>query len=521
MAVLGALFLAYCFAHYGLASDDELLILSAGRRVADGQVPYRDFFEFVGPLPITLAAVIYKVVGSQVLVARWAQLGLLVVATMQAQRLAGWLGMGPWLALLPAWLVLGSFYRYVPGFNHHWLALPLLLAALLAGLRAAEDVGLRWWAVAGAWAGLTTLCLVSDGLVVCGALAAYALLHGWLAGHPRPAAARRLGALALGLGTVLGVTALALASVGALGAAFADVVLWPASHYRNAGGINDVRYLTDLARAVGPMGDTRLAVPSWYLRQANYLGTALVPPLVALACLAWGLGLLAGRWSGRLVPLAALRYGLVGLATIGCTLGALRGRADVEHLAFDALPAFLVLGGVTAWLWARATAEWRWVAVLPILAWAGLLAGGLAQTAAMLSFQHLTMWSGRGPDVFARQDATLNFIRARAWPGDRLVAVPSGGYYYFYGLPPAVRMTTVFSPAANYYDTAELAGFWREVATSGARFLVVDPSNEPFMRDAFPGPPPGYRPVFAAPSQRYAGPWVTVYERRANPDPTR
>ena len=109
----------------------------------------------------------------------------------------------------------------------------------------------------------------------------------------------------------------------------------------------------------------------------------------------------------------------------------------------------------------------------------------------------------------------MSYLKTHARPGDRLVSVPSGPYYYYYfARPPAVSIATVFDRSAHYMPDAMLDGFWHEVATCGARFLVVDPSNEPFLHDAFPGPPPGYKLVYQAPSLRFAtGPWVKVYER--------
>jgi len=164
--------------------------------------------------------------------------------------------------------------------------------------------------------------------------------------------------------------------------------------------------------------------------------------------------------------------------------------------------------------WTRATAEWRLAASLPTLALALLLGGGLANAMTPLSWEPHLMWSRGGPDARARTDATLAYLHAHARPGDRLVAVPAGGYYYYYaGLVPAARRTTVYDRASHFISDAELEAFWREVARSQARFLVVDPSDEPFLRDAFPGPPPGYHLAFTAPSARYLGPWVRLYER--------
>jgi hypothetical protein len=142
------------------------------------------------------------------------------------------------------------------------------------------------------------------------------------------------------------------------------------------------------------------------------------------------------------------------------------------------------------------------------------LASGLVQRADDMAAAPGSWWPLVGPDVRVQSDPTLRYLKAHARPGDRLVAVPAGGYYYFYALPAAVTMTTIFDKAARYYTPQEIDRFWTEVAASQARFLVVDPSNEPFLKDAFPGPPPGYRVVFEAPSWRHAKTWVTVYERR-------
>lgn len=115
------------------------------------------------------------------------------------------------------------------------------------------------------------------------------------------------------------------------------------------------------------------------------------------------------------------------------------------------------LGGVAAPELARLALDWA----LPVLALALLIGAGTSRIADVLG--HLPRFTGNpvGADQAAREDAVLAYLQAHARPGDRMVALPNGPYYW--------------------------------------------------------GPPPGYQPVFQAPSRRNLddGLWVTLYGRRS------
>jgi hypothetical protein len=499
--------------YVGHAPDDELAMLENGMRLATGQVPYRDFFYPDPPLMYVITGACYALAGPSVVVARWVQSLGLVLAAWQTHRLGCRLGAGPWVAVLPALLVPACFYPQIFGVNHHWLVLPFVLAALLAGLRAADAPGPRAWALPGLLAGLATLTLQTHGGVVTIALLAYALLDGWLAGR-QPAALARTGWLLAGWALPVGLAALALGLAGALPLALADTLAWTGQHVRHAGGTNDVRWLTDLFWEIKPMGTTPLARPMWYLHLWGWLSTTLVPELLGLVALLWGLGLLAERLAGRPADASTRRFGLVAITAIGYALIGLQGRADVHHLRIDGTPAFVLAGVLASRALAAARGPWRPVAALPVLALALILSSGLADAAELWLFQPYYRQRLGGPDLRAREDATLAYLHAHTRPGDRIAAMPAGPYYYYYGLPPAVRVSTVLSRASHFPSDELIAGFWQEVASGKARFLVVDRSSEPFLADAFEGPPPGYVRVFRAPSRRYVGPWVEVYEYR-------
>ncbi len=80
---------------------DEVLSLSEGLRVMAGQVVYKDFFQFLGPLCSWIPAMVVATVGPSVAALRVLTALVMGLAAWQLHQVARGLGAGPWLAALP------------------------------------------------------------------------------------------------------------------------------------------------------------------------------------------------------------------------------------------------------------------------------------------------------------------------------------------------------------------------------------------------------------------------------------
>lgn len=514
VAVLVLLGLPFVFTT--ASSHDEFWFMIDARRVLAGEAMYRDFFQLTPPGVAWTAAALFAALGPLIGWPRLVQQLGMALAGFLLYRLARRLGCGRALATLPALAPVVALERFLPYYSHHWMVLPWLAGALLAGSDALSTGSPRRWALAGALAGGAMAFLQTDGLVAFVALAGALVLDAVVGGQGLKATARRGLALAAGLAAPLALVGAVLALQGALGAALYDIWAWPLARYRTAGGVNDVAFATDLAVNLSPF-ERFVNLPEWYAKAFHFL--ALFGLMVAgpVAALAWGLGLVARRRS--LGPGWTVRErgaALVGLAVVGFALLSTRGRADVIHVGCYAWPAALAAAVVASRL-ARTPADpaLGLVKRLP----AGLLAAYVA-TGALLWSQDVrrapAAWLRVGfPDAALASAPAVRFLRERAAPGDKLVAFPFGGYFGFYGVPPVGRYNYVLTPAAGYTTREEYAAFWADLLRDRPRFVVFAPVGDPAAsRPAyFLTPLPGYRRVAVLPHALDG--MAEIYERGA------
>jgi hypothetical protein len=188
LALLASLLLVVAWGTWGDLDSDTGYDLVAGARVADGELPYRDFAYYYGPLAPALSGLAALLGGSGVDPA--IALGLLIAGAIVlatyglARALAPPLG-----AFLAAALTAGV--AFIP--NNYSFVLPhthaatvgtlLILALLLAAHRYAACARPGWLAAAGACAGLAALTKPEPALAALAAAATWLLLRG-LAGAP-------------------------------------------------------------------------------------------------------------------------------------------------------------------------------------------------------------------------------------------------------------------------------------------------------------------------------------------------
>ena len=212
----------------GTITNDEAWFLQVARRVASGDVLYRDVFFGVTPLSAYLATGLVRLLGVEILVVRGLMAASLVATSLVSLRIARQLRLSKAaqvlivlgiLAFVPSWLP-GAGSPYTP------LAYVFLLACLsstLTWLEMAEDgpaqqgSGLPWLLLAGGFAGLAFATKQTIG--------GYALVALWmviLAGSPRTeprqwGRLRRLLAASFTFGTVVALTLLPVWATGGAG----------------------------------------------------------------------------------------------------------------------------------------------------------------------------------------------------------------------------------------------------------------------------------------------------------------
>jgi hypothetical protein len=264
--------------------------------IADGEVPYRDFFDNKMPLSIVMGAGAYRLAAwlglDPLLSIRCAELALVAASGLAAFALVRRLYAGSLLAgalgLLAhcGFLLLGAY----PAIG----VLPKLRMALFASL-AALCVDSRRWVLAGVCAGLALLDWQVGGLAVVGVVAA-ALIGG-------RGRSSRLGRSALGLALALLPFAAWLGASGALGDAWSQAVVSLAGSGEEAAGLG-------LARRVGRILYTLRGACGGHLWLVGV-------GLIGLVLFAWRFGRLWRRGRGALpVALAVYAYGLLGFKLV-------------------------------------------------------------------------------------------------------------------------------------------------------------------------------------------------------------
>jgi len=441
---------------------DEGTVLYGALRVAQGEVLYRDFFEFQGPVFFWLFSWLFGWLGPsmpaaqalQVLLNASSALGLAVVVA----RLAG-----PVIALTSSVLFVCLIVPMWPHAYPHWLALLFVHAALalLAGARPA------WWrlGLAGACLGLSMATIQSLGVAAFGASVVGVLVSGAGARRWRAGVMAALPLVAGAL-SVVGVIAALFAAHGALGDLAWAMFEWPFQHYR---GINSTSYAAFL---VDHLDSNRSQPHLW--RLLSQAGVVVIAALPLLAMLFGGAVIVAqGRaLLRRAAPIAGVVPAIVAVAVV-LPLFVAHTRSDVVHLAFLSSLAFV----------AMAAAVSHWPALGRRLGLAlSVLAGVFA-----LNFSWKTYRSTTHPDrpisfkqAWEKRFTFAEALEAAVKPGDRVVVGPegSGGYaYLFTGTVNATSYTYLpfgWRAESDYLSSAQWDRAGREIVERRPVVIVVD-----------------------------------------------
>jgi hypothetical protein len=281
-------------------SMDEGIYLEGAQRLRAGQIPYRDFFAYTGPLIYLVQAALEAAFGRDISMLRLSvalSVGLMTAGAYGiAQRLAGWR-----TGLLAAIAFLGflapSLYRFIV--NHRWLSAGLFTFAMFAVLE-------KRWRLAGVCAALAVWATPSFALPFLAVLACV-----WLTDRQQT-----LGFLLASIVVSAPIAAWLIAQ-GAF-QPMLERLFWASQQYARANAVPyayypGLRFDPSLGRILGVL---RLLGPAWIL-----------PLILAIAC--WRK---ETRWMGIL----GAAFWLTSYP-----------RWDVNQLIF-VLPPFWALGA--AWI---------------------------------------------------------------------------------------------------------------------------------------------------------------------------
>jgi hypothetical protein len=431
--------------------QDEGTVLYDSWRIDQGQVMYRDFFEFQGPIFYYLHAALFALTGPSITAAR--ALHLLVTAagsTLLAVVVARFAGrlVGLGAAAIHAFILLPMWPFAYPA----WLAEALALAGL--ALVARDETRPRDEILGGACFGLSLMTIQSVGLPVLVAAAAAAAAPGLAAREARRALLRP-ARIILGAAAAILPILLYFAAHGALGSLGYAMFRWSLHNYRLGQG-PAVTYAWFVDQAIRQ--HLVVAAP-WRWFHILGLGITWVLPFLAVASAAVVAPLAAARLLRRR-PLAPGEAGMV--ATAAAALAAVSPlwlapiRPDLTHVAY--LGSFGLIGlALLARLLIQATPRAQ-IATNAMVATAG--------AAMLLAYSHKTVYTWSASRALGNwREVALTLPSARqvddvVSPGGTIVVGAMGGFYYLFLRPAAVAHTYIPATYAAYLDDAQ----WRRLA---------------------------------------------------------
>jgi hypothetical protein len=213
-----------------LTAFDEGLFLYEAKRILDGDVIYRDFFEIITPSSLYVMALLFKVFGTSMATARIGMSvlhGMIAVAMYLICRRTG---VRTVVALVAAIAHPAVCYPALSIASAHWMGTFLALLALLFALRRPIHSAGRAWGL-----GLILALLVSvqqqKGAILTLGGALLVLVDGWLRPRAAPSLVTTLAAYAAGCLTISLPLAAALLWFAGIDPVYAALIHFPLVYY--------------------------------------------------------------------------------------------------------------------------------------------------------------------------------------------------------------------------------------------------------------------------------------------------
>ena len=483
-------------------SWDEGVVLHHALRIAQGEMLYRDFFDFQGffsylpfalgfsvatPSPRTGKIVMF------LLMAGWGAVTFLTVKEVTHRR---------WLGVLVALYFPLCVWPTWPFAYQHFIADLWATTAVLFAARGEKRRSPRAWMLAGVFSALAMWTSLSEGLsafaalLTCVVVVRFARREGW-------AYLEKFLAGAFGFTAVY---VLFLAARGALRKAHYAVLVFPFKHY---GPGNRTQYAYDAAeflgrwRGRGPLereASELLVEMTMDLPKAGVVAASVVALVLVHRAL---YRLFTRRPKEGLVPwdtLAPSAY-LASLGSLALPVWAGVTRSDIAHIGF--VQQMSVLGIAALFLPAetlarrRWTGKWRALTAIQLAAGVALAfvlwkAGAfLRKNASRARWSDIDAYIANDP---AHPDRHCETLQARLRPDDRFVALSHGGYTHL----TCGRRSGISIPHLLHNDPNYWGAMWpkaaRDIVTNRPRLLLVSTTDfevlarhEPAIRALYMG----------------------------------
>ena len=432
-----SLFYLCLFRRYTSIDPDEGIILQGAQRIVQGQVLYRDFFSFFTPGSYYLLALLFKVFGSSMLVARTALAVygafFSVFTYLLARRVCS-----RWLALAAACLVTWTCLPWRFMILHNWDSTLWACATVYCAVWLLQAPRWGWALATGSFASLTILFEQSKGAGLVLGLGLGLILLVLFARSTLRLSRGQWVTLAIGLAWPFALTFAYFAAHHALPALLADW-FWPLHNYSK---VNSVPYgyqdWSDEARM-------RLyGSGSWLVRGIALFTVSpcfLLPvlPIIAIVLLIYWLLEVKRE---RLAVDRAAYFILVCSSIVGLLFSVLISRADIIHFVHLAPLLYLVL----AWVMDGADVRGQLIRSIRPLVSLGILI-----TFTTLGMAFLVKIGGaktviktrRGLILGRSSDPILEYVQAHVPAGSRILVYPYLPLYYY--------LTATFSPTPYEY----------------------------------------------------------------------
>jgi hypothetical protein len=415
--------LFFClFYDYTNMNGDEGIILQGAQRIADGQVLYRDFFSFYTPGSYYSIALLFKLFGSSMRVAR-AELIFCGAAFSSLAYLLARRVCSRWSALIGVFAIAMTClpFRFLVT---HWDSTLLGYLSLYFAVLWIEGGHLGWAFATGSLASVTALFEQSAGFgVVLGLVCGFAALAVRDCGNPAFQKGNLRIALA-GLTWPWIATAGYFASRHGLRDMLTDC-LWPLSHYSLT---NSVPYGYMITSATGHELWAGGLVSRAVLLIA--VGPVLITPLLPILAAVMFLWFGFRRWHGERDQKRPYWVIISGMLTGLLISALLTRRPDFTHLTYLAPLFYLVFPWVIDGLHPKSRLWQRSVPVVVLYVFLSSLTFGLSMLSAPLRAHHYVK-TVRGTIRTDDSERSLEYLRDRVKPGEKMLVYPYEPLYYY------------------------------------------------------------------------------------------